>query len=164
MTYRDAGVDIDAGNELVERIKPLVKRSFRPEVMGGLGGFGALHQHVVDAHRHEVDADRVVALEVERQLQLGAHAVGPRNQHRLAIAFGHFEQRAETAETAEHALAQGFFGEWLDALDEGVAGIDVDAGITVGKGGLRGWLSHLGVPNEACTHGGGKIRVLLRKC
>ncbi|QOW20777.1 phosphoribosylformylglycinamidine cyclo-ligase [Lysobacter ciconiae] len=42
MTYREAGVDIDAGNELVERIKPLVKRTFRPEVMGGLGGFGAL--------------------------------------------------------------------------------------------------------------------------
>ena len=42
LTYRDAGVDIDAGNDLVERIKPLVKRTFRPEVMGGLGGFGAL--------------------------------------------------------------------------------------------------------------------------
>ena len=42
LTYRDAGVDIDAGNTVVERIKPLVKRSFRPEVMGGLGGFGAL--------------------------------------------------------------------------------------------------------------------------
>ncbi|MES2857614.1 MAG: phosphoribosylformylglycinamidine cyclo-ligase [Pseudomonadota bacterium] len=42
LSYRDAGVDIDAGNELVERIKPLVRRSFRPEVMGGLGGFGAL--------------------------------------------------------------------------------------------------------------------------
>jgi len=42
LTYRDAGVDIDAGNQVVERIKPLVKRSFRPEVMGGLGGFGAL--------------------------------------------------------------------------------------------------------------------------
>jgi len=42
LTYRDAGVDIDAGNEVVERIKPLVKRTFRPEVMGGLGGFGAL--------------------------------------------------------------------------------------------------------------------------
>ncbi len=42
LTYREAGVDIDAGNELVERIKPLVRRSFRPEVMGGLGGFGAL--------------------------------------------------------------------------------------------------------------------------
>jgi phosphoribosylformylglycinamidine cyclo-ligase len=42
LTYRDSGVDIDAGAEVVERIKPLVKRSFRPEVMGGLGGFGAL--------------------------------------------------------------------------------------------------------------------------
>ncbi len=42
MTYREAGVDIDAGSEVVERIKPLVRRSFRPEVMGGLGGFGAL--------------------------------------------------------------------------------------------------------------------------
>ncbi|NLA68436.1 MAG: phosphoribosylformylglycinamidine cyclo-ligase, partial [Gammaproteobacteria bacterium] len=42
LTYRDAGVDIDAGNEVVERIKPLVKRTFRPEVMGGLGGFGAM--------------------------------------------------------------------------------------------------------------------------
>ncbi len=42
LTYRDAGVDIDAGNALVERIKPLVKRTFRPEVMGGLGGFGGL--------------------------------------------------------------------------------------------------------------------------
>ena len=42
LTYRDAGVDIDAGNAVVERIKPLVRRSFRPEVMGGLGGFGAL--------------------------------------------------------------------------------------------------------------------------
>ena len=42
LTYRDAGVDIDAGNEVVERIKPWVKRTFRPEVMGGLGGFGGL--------------------------------------------------------------------------------------------------------------------------
>ena len=42
LTYRAAGVDIDAGNALVERIKPMVKRTFRPEVMGGLGGFGGL--------------------------------------------------------------------------------------------------------------------------
>ncbi|MDN5923436.1 MAG: phosphoribosylformylglycinamidine cyclo-ligase [Xanthomonadales bacterium] len=42
LSYRAAGVDIDAGNALVERIKPLVKRTMRPEVMGGLGGFGAL--------------------------------------------------------------------------------------------------------------------------
>nr|WP_250633887.1 phosphoribosylformylglycinamidine cyclo-ligase [Pinirhizobacter soli] len=42
LTYRAAGVDIDAGNAVVERIKPLVKKTFRPEVMGGLGGFGGL--------------------------------------------------------------------------------------------------------------------------
>src|SRR5512138_3824866 len=42
VTYRDAGVDIDAGDELVERIKPLVKRTQRPEVLAGVGGFGAL--------------------------------------------------------------------------------------------------------------------------
>ena len=42
LTYRDAGVDIDAGNALVERIKPLAGRTSRPGVMGGLGGFGAL--------------------------------------------------------------------------------------------------------------------------
>jgi phosphoribosylformylglycinamidine cyclo-ligase len=42
ITYRDAGVDIDAGDELVERIKPLVRRAQRPEVLGGIGGFGAL--------------------------------------------------------------------------------------------------------------------------
>jgi phosphoribosylformylglycinamidine cyclo-ligase len=41
-TYKDAGVDIDAGDELVERIKPAVKRTVRPEVIGGLGGFGGL--------------------------------------------------------------------------------------------------------------------------
>ncbi len=42
LSYKDAGVDINAGNELVERIKADVKRTRRPEVMGGLGGFGAL--------------------------------------------------------------------------------------------------------------------------
>ena len=41
-TYRDAGVDIQAGNEVVERIKPAVARTLRPEVLGGLGGFGGL--------------------------------------------------------------------------------------------------------------------------
>jgi phosphoribosylformylglycinamidine cyclo-ligase len=42
LSYKDAGVDIDAGNALVERIKGVAKRTSRPEVMGGLGGFGAL--------------------------------------------------------------------------------------------------------------------------
>ncbi len=42
LSYKDAGVDIDAGNALVDRIKGVAKRTTRPEVMGGLGGFGAL--------------------------------------------------------------------------------------------------------------------------
>jgi len=44
LSYRDAGVDIDAGNELVERIKPAVRNTMRPEVLTGLGGFGALFE------------------------------------------------------------------------------------------------------------------------
>ncbi len=42
LTYRDAGVDIDAGDQLVENIKPFAKRTMRPEVLTGIGGFGAL--------------------------------------------------------------------------------------------------------------------------
>ena len=42
LTYRDAGVDIDAGNALVERIKSVSRATTRPEVLGGLGGFGAM--------------------------------------------------------------------------------------------------------------------------
>ena len=53
-TYRDAGVDIDAGDELVERIKPAVKRSMRREVLGGLGGFGALVEVPLDRYRRPV--------------------------------------------------------------------------------------------------------------
>jgi len=44
LSYRDAGVDIDAGDALVERIKPYAKRTLRPEVLGGIGGFGALFE------------------------------------------------------------------------------------------------------------------------
>ena len=42
LTYRDAGVDIDAGDALVEAIKPFARRTLRPEVLAGIGGFGAL--------------------------------------------------------------------------------------------------------------------------
>jgi len=54
VTYRDAGVDIDAGEELVERIKPGVRRSMRREVLGGIGGFGALVEVPLDRYRKPV--------------------------------------------------------------------------------------------------------------
>ncbi|HWG68138.1 MAG TPA: phosphoribosylformylglycinamidine cyclo-ligase [Steroidobacteraceae bacterium] len=54
VTYAQAGVDIDAGEELIERIKPHVKRSMRREVLGGLGGFGALVEVPLDRYRKPV--------------------------------------------------------------------------------------------------------------
>jgi len=42
LSYRDAGVDIEAGDALVEAIKPFARKTMRPEVLAGIGGFGAL--------------------------------------------------------------------------------------------------------------------------
>jgi phosphoribosylformylglycinamidine cyclo-ligase len=53
LSYRAAGVDIDAGNQLVDRIKPAVRRTSRPEVLGGLGGFGGLF-HLGQRYRDPV--------------------------------------------------------------------------------------------------------------
>ncbi|RME39126.1 MAG: phosphoribosylformylglycinamidine cyclo-ligase [Deltaproteobacteria bacterium] len=54
MTYRDAGVDIDAGNRFVELIKPMVKRARRPEVLTDIGGFGGLFSFHADKYRNPV--------------------------------------------------------------------------------------------------------------
>ena len=53
LTYKDAGVDIDAGNALIERIKPIVAATRRPEVLAGLGGFGGLFE-LGDRYREPV--------------------------------------------------------------------------------------------------------------
>lgn len=54
LTYKDAGVDIDAGNALVDRIKPLVAATHRPEVLSGLGGFGGLFSLPPDKYKEPV--------------------------------------------------------------------------------------------------------------
>ncbi len=54
LTYRQAGVDIDAGNALVDRIKPAVARTRRPEVLGALGGFGALFRVPIERYAEPV--------------------------------------------------------------------------------------------------------------
>ncbi len=51
LSYRDAGVDIDAGNRLVEAIKPIAKSTRRPGCVDGLGGFGALFELPLDRYR-----------------------------------------------------------------------------------------------------------------
>ncbi len=53
-SYRDAGVDIDAGNALVDRIKPLSQSTMRPGVLGGLGGFGALFEVPLEKYKNPV--------------------------------------------------------------------------------------------------------------
>lgn len=73
LSYRDAGVDIDAGEALVERIKPLAAATFRPGVVTGLGGFGALFELPVERYRQPV-------------LVSGTDGVG--TKLKLAIALG----------------------------------------------------------------------------
>jgi phosphoribosylformylglycinamidine cyclo-ligase len=54
ISYKDAGVDIDAGNELVDRIKPYAAKTSRPEVLAGLGGFGSLFELPSGRYRQPV--------------------------------------------------------------------------------------------------------------
>ncbi len=83
LSYRDAGVDIDAGSALVERIKPLAAATFRPGVITDLGGFGALFELPVDRYRRPVlvsGTDGVgtklkLALELDRHDTLGIDLV-----------------------------------------------------------------------------------------
>lgn len=54
LSYRDAGVDINAGNQLIDRIKPIAKKTGRPGVLDGLGGFGALFELPTDRYHQPV--------------------------------------------------------------------------------------------------------------
>ncbi len=54
LNYRDAGVNIDSGNLLVKRIKPIAARTHRPEILGGLGGFGALFEIPLERYKNPV--------------------------------------------------------------------------------------------------------------
>ncbi|BBD79505.1 phosphoribosylformylglycinamidine cyclo-ligase [Aerosticca soli] len=83
LTYRAAGVDIDAGNAVVERIKPWVRRTLRPGVMGGLGGFGALfdlsgryHEPVLVSGTDGVGTKLKLAQTLGRHGSIGIDLVG----------------------------------------------------------------------------------------
>lgn len=73
LSYRDAGVNIDNGNLLVERIKPLTARTHRPELLGGIGGFGALFEIPLERYKNPV-------------LVSGTDGVG--TKLKLALAYG----------------------------------------------------------------------------
>ncbi len=98
--------------------------------------FRPLHEDVVDAHRDKVLPHRVMAVELEGQLQLGADAIGTRNEHGLLVFLRDLEERAEAADAAQHLGAHGAFRGGLDAFDQRIAGIDVDARIAVRHGSV----------------------------
>ena len=123
LSYRDAGVDIDAGDALVDRIKPFAKKTMRPEVMGGIGGFGALFR-LSDKYREPV-------------LVSGTDGVGTK----LKLAF--ILDRHDTvgqdlvAMSVNDILVQG--AEPLFFLDYFACGkLDVDTAASVVQGIARG--------------------------
>jgi phosphoribosylformylglycinamidine cyclo-ligase len=97
LSYRDAGVDIDAGDALVDRIKPLAKKTLREGVLGGIGGFGALFEVpkrykepvlvsgtdgvgtklrlAFELNRHDTVGQDLVAMSVNDILVLGAESL-----------------------------------------------------------------------------------------
>jgi phosphoribosylformylglycinamidine cyclo-ligase len=123
LSYRDAGVDIDAGDQLVERIKPFARKTLREGVLGGIGGFGALFE-VPRRYREPV-------------LVSGTDGVGTK----LKLAFE--LQRHDTigidlvAMSVNDILVQG--AEPLFFLDYFACGkLDVDTAADVVKGIARG--------------------------
>jgi phosphoribosylformylglycinamidine cyclo-ligase len=124
VTYRDAGVDMDAGEALVERIKPRVRRSMRAEVLGGIGGFGALVEIPLDRYRKPV-------------LVSGTDGVG--TKLRLAIDTGRHDTVGIdlVAMCANDVVVQG--AEPLFFLDYFATGkLDVDVGERVIAGIVEG--------------------------
>ncbi|HET9694848.1 MAG TPA: phosphoribosylformylglycinamidine cyclo-ligase [Steroidobacteraceae bacterium] len=125
-TYREAGVDIEAGDALVDRIKPAVKRSMRREVLGGIGGFGALVEVPLDRYRRPV-------------MVSGTDGVG--TKLRLAIETGRHDTIGIdlVAMCANDVVVQG--AEPLFFLDYYATGkLDVDTAERVIKGIVEGCL------------------------
>ena len=125
-TYRDAGVDIEAGDALVDRIKPAVRRSMRPEVLGGIGGFGALVEVPLDRYRKPV-------------MVSGTDGVG--TKLRLAIETGRHDTIGIdlVAMCVNDVVVQG--AEPLFFLDYYATGkLDIDTAERVIKGIVEGCL------------------------
>ena len=123
LSYREAGVDIDAGDALVEAIKPLAKRTLRPEVLGGIGGFGALCE-IPKKYRQPV-------------LVSGTDGVG--TKLKLAFALGRHDTVGIdlVAMSVNDVLVQG--AEPLFFLDYFACGkLDVEVGRQVVQGVAKG--------------------------
>jgi phosphoribosylformylglycinamidine cyclo-ligase len=124
LSYHAAGVDIDAGNHLVQRIKPAAARTTRPGVLAGLGGFGSLFEIPIDRYRHPV-------------LVAGTDGVG--TKLKLAIQLSHHNSIGIdlVAMCANDIVVQG--AEPLFFLDYYATGrLEVDVAAEVIEGIARG--------------------------
>ena len=123
LSYREAGVDIDAGDALVEAIKPLARRTLRPEVLGSIGGFGALCE-IPKKFRHPV---------------LVSSTDGVGTKLKLAFALGRHDTVGIdlVAMSVNDVLVQG--AEPLFFLDYFACGkLDLGVGEAVVRGVARG--------------------------
>ena len=132
---RAAGLPAALGDAGDHRARHLHVELSAGEIVEEEQRLGALRQQVVDAHGDEVDADGVVPAGLDGDLELGADAVVGGDQDRVVEARPlQVEQRAEAAEIGVGARPARRLGQRLDGLDQGVAGIDIDAGVAVGDG------------------------------
>src|SRR6185437_4918468 len=111
-------------------------RHIDPKLAGGVvvekeERLRALHGDIVGAHGHQIDADRIVPPGVYREAQLRADAIGPGHQHWVPVTRWQLHQRAEAADAGQHLRPSRTRDERLDALDELVAGVDVDTGVAI---------------------------------
>ena len=94
--------------------------------------FGALHHDVVDTHRDQINANAIMPPCLDSQLELGTDAIGARHQDGLAVTVHRqFEQRAKASQSGEHPGDAGPRRYRLDAFNQSVSGVDIDAGTAV---------------------------------
>src|SRR5690606_11503176 len=94
----------------------------------------ALDKNVIDAHRDQVLTVSVVPIQLKGELELGPDAVGAGNQDRLTELLRQLEQGAESADAPHHLRTHGASGKRLDAVDQLIAGFDIDTGIAIRQG------------------------------
>ena len=97
--------------------------------------FSTDHEHVVDAHGHQILTDAIVATVVDGQLQLGAYAIGTGHQDRGVVTGRKFRHGGKAAQTAQHFRSSRGLGRRCDALYQFRARFDVHARVLIGQAG-----------------------------
>ena len=134
----------DALHHLVERLGGQLSGR---EIIQKKQRLCALRDQIVHAHGDKIDADGVMNAGGRGHFQLGADAIGRRDQQGIAIAgLGQVENAAETADSGDHSGTHGGRGQGFDGFDETIALVDIDAGIAVMKAVRVATVGNFGYP------------------